>query len=124
MKIIHTYTRRQAVEDGFQIDVSETAREAGITFPVFLTSGVWARCVTIPEGVTCQDESGRLWDVVWMLRVAIMKSTDGTDRIPVSLFVRNSDAAPARLVRLTALCVPRDIDDPSPTITVMLPDED
>src|ERR1035437_5291152 len=35
--IIYVYTRKQAVEDGEQVDVSPTATEAGIRFPVFLT---------------------------------------------------------------------------------------
>ncbi len=42
---IHTYTRAQAIEDGQLIDVSTTAREAGIVWPVALTSAAWADCV-------------------------------------------------------------------------------
>ena len=53
------------------IDVSQTAREAGIRWPVALTAAVWAKCVAVPPGVACQDEAGRLWDIVWMLRLAI-----------------------------------------------------
>ena len=35
----------------------------------------------------------------------------------------NRDRTPP-LVNLKAMCGPRDIDDPQPAITVMLPDED
>ncbi len=35
--LIYAYTRKQAIEDGEQVDVSTTAAEAGIRFPVFLT---------------------------------------------------------------------------------------
>jgi len=45
------------------------------------------------------------------------------DRIPVALYVRN-DNHRAKLVKLIAQCGPLDIDDPSPAITVMMPDED
>jgi hypothetical protein len=41
MNIIYSYTRKQTIEDGQQRDVSATAAEAGIKFPVFVTNGVW-----------------------------------------------------------------------------------
>ncbi|HWN97494.1 MAG TPA: hypothetical protein VNT99_20865 [Methylomirabilota bacterium] len=36
--VIYSYTRSQAVADGLQVEVSKTAREAGISFPVFLNA--------------------------------------------------------------------------------------
>src|SRR5215471_13075661 len=72
--LIHRYTRAEAVRDGVPIDVSETAREAGVRWPVALTAAAWERCVTVPPGVVCQDEAGRLWDVVYLLRCAIRRS--------------------------------------------------
>jgi hypothetical protein len=148
MQLIYTYTRKQALADGVQVDVTTTAREAGITFPVFLTRAVFDLYVTVPPvlnmaGAACtQDEAGRLWDILWMLRFAILRARPGTTggkcgshRVPVALYVRNEpDACPvgcrpgypsgARLVKLVATCGPLDLDDPQPAITVMLPDED
>ena len=121
--VIYSYTRKQAVADGFQVEVSTTAREAGITFPVFITRTVFDSFVAVPPGVTAQDEAGRLWDVVWMLRFAILRSRPGADRLPVALYVRN-DNRRATLIKLIATCGPLDIDDPQPAITVMMPDED
>ena len=122
--VIYTYTRAQAVADGFQIDVSKTAQEAGIRFPVFITRGVYEQCVAVPPGVTGQDEAGRLWDVVWMLRFAILRAKPGATRLTVALYVRNSDKQPARLMTLRATAGAVDVDNPAPAITVMLPDED
>jgi hypothetical protein len=124
VKVIYSYSRAQAVADGVQVEVTKTAHEAGIKFPVFITRGVFELCVAVPPGVSCQDESGRLWDVVWMLRFAILRSRTGAWRVPVALYVRNSDTERARLVKLIAQIGPLDIDDPSPAITVMLPEED
>ena len=121
--VIYSYTRAQAVADGVQVEVSKTAREAGITFPVFLTRGVFDAYVAVPPGVSCQDEAGRLWDIVWMLRFAILRARPGVQRIPVALYVRN-DNRRATLIKLIATCGPLDIDDAQPAITVMLPDED
>src|SRR5215475_14322067 len=120
---IHTYTRSQAIADGFQVEVSKVAREAGISYPVFLTRAVYDNYVTVPAGITGQDEAGRLWDIVWMTRFAVSKSQAGQTRLPVALYVRN-DNQRARLIKLIATCGPLDIDDPQPAITIMMPDED
>ncbi len=122
--VIYTYSRAQAIADGFQIEVTKTAEEAGIRFPVFITRGVYEQCVAVPPGVTGQDEAGRLWDVLWMLRFAILRSQPGTTRLTVALYVRNSDKQPARLTKLIATAGAVDVDDLAPAITVMLPDED
>ena len=122
-EVIYSYTRAQAVADGVQVDVSKVAAEAGIRFPVFLTRTVFDSFVTVPEGVTGQDEAGRLWDVVWMTRFGIIRRPPGCIRIPVALYVRN-DNRRAKLVKLIAQCGPLDMDDAQPAITVMLPDED
>jgi hypothetical protein len=121
-KVIYSYTRKQAIKDGFQVDVSETAREAGITFRTFLTRGVGDAYVTVPPKVVCQDERGRLWNIVWMLRHAIAKSQGG-DRIPFAFYVRNNNRG-ARLVSLLATGGALDIDDAQPAITIQLPGED
>jgi len=105
------------------------AREAGITYPVFLTRTVYDNYVTVPAGTTGQDEAGRLWEFVWMTRFAIIRLRAGKNgpaesrRLPVALYVRN-DNQRARLIKLIATCGPLDIDDPQPAITVMMPDED
>ena len=121
--VLYTYSRSQAVADGLQVEVSKVAEEAGIRFPVFLTRAVYDSFVRVPPGVTGQDEAGRLWDIVWMLRFAIRKAQHGQARLPLALYVRNDNKAP-RLIKLVAMCGPLDIDEPKPAITIMLPDED
>jgi hypothetical protein len=122
-EIIYAYTRAQAIDDGELLDVSETAREAGIKFPVAVTRAVWVKYVEVPEGVTCQDERGRLWDILWMFRCAAAKF-DG-DTLLFKLYVRNHNRERLDrrdLVTLKALCGPG--DDAEPVITIMLPEED
>ena len=121
--LIYSYTRAQAIADGVQVDVSKAAAEAGIRFPVFLTRTVFDAYVAVSPDVSGQAEAGRLWDVVWMLRFAIQRTSRGVERLPFALYVRNDNRA-AKLVKLIAMAGPLDIDDPSPAITVMMPDED
>ena len=121
--VIYAYSRSQAVADGVQVDVTKTAQEAGIKFPMFLTRAVFDAYVAVPPDVTGQDEAGRLWDLVWMARFAILRSHGHTDRLPVALYVRN-DNHRAKLVKLIATCSALDIDDSQPALTLMMPDED
>ncbi len=62
--LIYSYTRAQAIADGFQIEVTKTAQESGIRFPVFLTRMVYEAYVVVLPGVAGQDEAGRLWDII------------------------------------------------------------
>lgn len=137
--VISSYSRAEAIEDGVLVDVSTAAKEAGIKFPVAVSRAVWDAYVKVPEGLPGQDESGRLWDVVWMLRAAIRRSSD-SDLILYKLHVAMPDRgdwqpnenlpergsrlrrSTHRLVTLKAVCGPG--DDPAPVITIMLPGED
>lgn len=120
--LIHSYSRQQAIEDGELVDVTDTAREAGFTFPVALTATVFAACAKAPADVPGQDTAGRLWDILWMLRHAIRGDSRGGPELLFSLHVQNSETAPPKLVTLKSVCGPG--DDRTPVITIMFPDED
>src|SRR5262245_52980341 len=120
--LIFAYSRADAIRDGVLIDVSAVAREAGIIFPVAMTRASWERCVAVPPGVVCQDKAGRLWDVLWMLRLAIGRSAGGVV-VTFALHVRDDDReGTPPLVKIKAVCGPG--DDAEPVITVMMTDED
>jgi hypothetical protein len=119
--LIPRYSRANAMRDGVLIDVTATAREAGIRWPVALTCAVWERCVSVPAGVAYQDEAGRLWDVLFLLALAARRSEGAEVRFGVHVRNDNRERTPP-LVLLKALLGPD--DDGSPCITVMKPDED
>ena len=115
-EVISSYSRAQAIDDGVLVDVTPTAVEAGIKYPVALTAAVFGKCVALPRGYRgVQDERGRLWDVVSMFRFAVRRSTGG-DTLLYRLKVSG------RLVTLKAVVGPG--DTPEPVITIMLPEED
>ena len=104
------------------VDVSETAEEAGISYPTAVTQAVWQKHVVVPEGVEAQDEQGRLWGILRMLRCAILgHGRKAASRVDFALMVRNDNRRPEK-VTLKALCGPG--DQAEPVITVMLPHED
>ncbi len=119
--LLHKYTRQDALRDGVLIDVSTTAREAGITYPTATTAAVFQQYVRVPEGVESQDETGRLWDILTMLRHAITRGPEG-DMLLFTVFVSNANEKPPSPVKLKAVCHPG--DEGEPVITVLLPEED
>lgn len=123
-EIVSSYTRAQALEDGFQIDVSKAAKEMGFTFPVFITASVFQKCVEVPDSASSQSEEDRLLDVLWMLLHAIRVSERDASRISFDVIVENNTTRQSGRVELAAEVGPFDINDPRPTLTVMMPDED
>lgn len=120
-EVIFSYTRAQAISDGTLIDATSLANEAGFRYPVALTCTVWERYVRVPPGVEVQDETGRLWDILWMLRHAIRQGNNRDNTIFFTLLVRNDGKTP-QPVQLKAVCGPN--DDGSPCVTVMILSED
>lgn len=120
--IISRYTREMAIDDGTLVEVPrETTREVGIKFPVALTAAAWTECVEWPARLgTEQSESGRLWDVLWMMR-GPMRAAQGSE-VLFQLYVRAPGKEAPTLRTLKAVCGPG--DDLEPVITVMLPEED
>lgn len=120
-ELIFAYSRAQALEDGVLAEVpAKLAREAGFTVHVALTAGARGAAVAVPPHLRgLQDETGRLWDVLTVLRRAIAAAPDG-DRVDFQVYVY--DGVGHRPVGLYALIGPG--DDGDPVITVMLPTED
>ena len=126
--VISTYTRAQAIADGFLVDVSETAREAGFNIPVAVTRGVWERLIALPEGYQgFQDERGRLWDVLWIARHYALRAS-GSDRVTMFVLVRDirkdlrdSNRPPRKHFPIVAI---GSGDEGQSVITIMWPEDD
>ena len=121
-KVISVYSRAMAIKEGVLIDVTDVAGEAGIRYPVAVTSTVYNGYIEPDEKAKeqGQDLQGRLWDTVWMLRCAISASEPGQREVYYRLFY--SLRGRRRLVTLKAVCGPG--DDGEPVITIMRPEED
>ncbi|HEY4307987.1 MAG TPA: DUF6573 family protein [Pirellulales bacterium] len=118
--IIFSYTREQAIADGVLIDVSKMAAEAGFRYPVALTQAVWGDCVAVSKEDEGQDEQGRLWDILNVLRCSI-RSAGGGQLVHFDVLVAKG-GKPPQPINLKAHCGPG--DELEPVITVMLPHED
>lgn len=127
-EVISTYTRAQAIEDGVLIDAGSMAQEAGFKWPVAVTSAAWADCVAWTEDdnrqQVYQDESGRLWDVLYMASHAIRTRSGNGDRLLFQLYrvPRDGRSTKAELTTLKLIVGPGDQGEP--VITILLPHED
>jgi hypothetical protein len=98
--------------------VTTTAKESGFCFPVAVTATLWGRYVRVPDGVEGQDEAGRLWDILQLLRYAIRQRRNHADTVLFTVSVRNDQRQP-HSVKLKTVCGPDDAG--APCYTLMLP---
>lgn len=121
-EVISIYTRKQALDDGVLIDVSEMAKEAGFKVPVAVTTGVLNE-VIVPNPLAAemgQSEEGRMWDVLWMARRAVTRLNRDKNTIHYRILV--FDPPKHDYVDLKMAIGPGDHFEP--VITIMMPYED
>ena len=124
---IFRYSRAQAIADGVLIDLTNAAddrgqrlcQQAGFKVPVAITRAAWAK--TIEAGGTWNAEgegkvlqlkggqslTGRLWDLLWMARLACGQAGN-TDRVHFQVLVDANGDGRRELLQLWALCGPGD----------------
>ena len=131
---IAVYSRRQAIEDGVLVDLSEIITPCPFKYPVAMTRAAWAATVeaggtwqadgdgeslTLPGG---QDVKGRTWDVFMTLLATIKRASGPTDRVCFAVLVDVHGNGRKTRVDLESICGPG--DDAPPVITIMLQGED
>jgi hypothetical protein len=135
------YSRAQAIADGMLVDLTSATddkgqplcQQAGFKVPVAISRAAWAQTIEVggtwkPAGdgevlelKNGQSLTGRLWDLLWMMRVACGQS-GCVDRVEFQVLVDVDGNGASKPVRLRALCGPG--DDARPVITVMMEGED
>ncbi|HSN97079.1 MAG TPA: DUF6573 family protein, partial [Candidatus Nanopelagicales bacterium] len=120
-EVIIGCTRAQALDEGILVDVSSMARELGFKISVAVTCAVWNSYVMLTAAAqqACNDERGRLWDILWMFRDAIARDPNASE-VEFSLYVVTESVEPS-LVKLKGVCGPG--DNAEPVLTIMLPEE-
>ncbi|MDZ7770165.1 MAG: DUF6573 family protein [Woeseiaceae bacterium] len=126
--VVYRYTRKQALEDGVLIDVTQMAKEAGFKWPVALTAAAWDDCVAWSDEdnrqQTYQDASGRLWDVLIMAAFSVQSAPEGLHPALFALMRIPRDGTSQRSERRRLKLVLGPGDDGEPVLTIMLPNED
>ncbi|WP_067694575.1 DUF6573 family protein [Nocardia jejuensis] len=124
-EIIDAYTRAQAIADGVLHDVTATASEYGFRYPVAVAEHAWHEAIAWPaDGGHCQDETGRLWDVLTMAHFAIASAirtntaTHSVEFTVARIIADDPDPEPTpKPITLTIHIGPG--DDANPVFTIM-----
>lgn len=126
---VYDYSRRQALEDGVLLDVSPLAREAGFRLPVAMTAAAWEQAVAwtaddnARKGIV-NDETGRLWDVLFMARCQARRMKGPRPEMLFQFYAvpRAGRGQRPRLMTLKAAIGAGDQGEP--VVTLSLPEED
>jgi len=120
--VISKYTTQDGIDDGLFIDVSEMAREAGLKFKVVVHTNLYHTHVVPSDEAKEYGQSvdGRLWDVLFMLRMAAGKATGSFIKYEVAF---SDGPNKHRVEEFFAGCGPLSDTDPTPVITVYLPED-
>jgi len=134
--VIDIYTRAQAIDDGVLVDVTETAKEAGIVYPTAVTQALWNGYIEPPESLKgIQDMQGRLWDVLTMfsfgaraMKKANIDVEESQKDTAQTLYFKTIFQMPSSTINpkmetvdLKAICGPG--DNAEPVLTIMLLEE-
>ncbi|CAG0984204.1 hypothetical protein METP3_02259 [Methanosarcinales archaeon] len=135
--VIDVYSRAEAIDDGLLVDVTETAKEAGIVYPTAVTQALWNGYIEPPDSLKgFQDMQGRLWDVLTMFSFSARARKKASTEVAESprdaaqilyfktMFQMPSKAGNSKMetVDLKAICGPG--DNAEPILTIMLLEED
>lgn len=122
-EIIAAYTRRQAIEDGVLVDVTEAARGLGFRVPVAMTSAAFAKFVRETNVICGMEEPQRLGFFLSMLFVVLIESRH---RVGPDVYRWECQEAkdPSTRRTVVAKVVRGPDDDGDECLTVMLKDED
>lgn len=128
--VIHTYSRKQAIEDGVLVDLTEQAQTHGFKIPVACTEAVFASVVEWTDADEArfkgqgQSQAGRLNDLLsmaWMCALANRQLGTDTAFFPMLRIDRSSNSKKPRRIDLQIHVGPGDTVDP--VLTIMLHDE-
>lgn len=132
------HSRAQTVDEGFTVDVTTTAKKAGVMFPVLITQRVWTELIIPDEPLKIYGRTinSRLWDVLWSMRLALSGNIKSVKRchkdtkeitfqMYVSLPQKNLDHRKRQTLKSIDLKAVFGLNDQGkPIIVIMLPGED
>ena len=110
--------RKQAIEDGRLVDITEAAKQGGIKCPVAMTSAAFSGSVALAPMPPDQDVKGRLRDLIGIFNRAEVRPPCNQKLFEVPCAPPESPIP--REVALQAVCGPAAGDDPEPVITITL----
>ena len=113
--------RQQAIQAGILIDVTEDAKKLGLTFPITVTKPLWDIGIAPTEGISEQDKTERLRDVLMAFRLRLAGQTTLSPLIDFPAMLALPPGGVPQPVPLFALIQPDEQN--RATATLLLPNE-
>jgi len=113
--------REAAIQAGALIDVTSTALELGITFPVTITRPLWEMGIVTNQSLSEEDQTSRLRDVLMAFRLRLAGLTTVSPLLDFPVLLALPPSTVPQPVPLFALIQP----DPTheANVTLLLPKE-
>jgi hypothetical protein len=113
--------REGAIQAGALIDVTPTALELGITFPVTVTRPLWEAGIVTNQPLPEEDQTGRLRDILMAFRLRLASLTTVSPLLDFPVLLTLPPSRVPQPVPLFALIQP----DPThqANVTLLLPQE-
>lgn len=113
--------REAAIQAGNLIDVTSTALELGITFPVTITRPLWEVGIVTNQSLSEEDQTSRLRDVLMAFRLRLASLTTVSPLLDFPVLLALPPSKVPQPVPLFALIQP----DPThqANVTLLLPNE-
>ena len=113
--------REAAIQAGALIDVTSTALELGITFPVTITRPLWEMGIVTNQSLSEEDQTSRLRDVLMAFRLRLAGLTTVSPLLDFPVLLALPPSKVPQPVPLFALIQP----DPTheANVTLLLPKE-
>ncbi len=126
LQYVSTYTRSDAIADGFLVDVTTQAAAAGFTIPLAITRAAWSESVEWTASDAARQAHPRQADRLRNLLISCRLSTRlarNSDHLVFEVMCVPRDGTPNLVpVKLKAVIGPSDTI--APALTIMLSDED
>lgn len=115
--LIYKYTRREALDDGILIDISNMGREVGYKYPIAITLNVDDIINKAVANERYNDYNGVLWDILTMSKHPTKRIDETSHYFQVIITGVGRKHYHEFIIR----CHPG--DDLEPVLTIMCPEE-
>src|SRR5574341_6861 len=112
---------KQAIEAGVLIDVTPTAQQLGISFPMTITKPLWEAGIAVHQTLTGEDTARRLRDVLMAFRLRLSSLVTVAPLIDFPALLAFPPSTIPQPIPLFALIQPN--KEHQATVTLLLPNE-
>lgn len=119
-KVIYSYSRTQAIEDGVLVSIPANIYSKYFKYPVAITSSAWNLIEMAIDSPQHQNSlEGVLCDILWMSQRGITKRIDENQHL-FQVIITGTGRKRSHTFKI--MCHPGDQGEP--VLTVMMPEED